>query len=88
MQRLRDKDGQECDAVIHLRNVRYAPVEIKPGGDSLIGEGAESLKKLAAGIDTDRMKAPSFLMVLTGIGDYACRRSDGVFVVPAGCLKD
>lgn len=27
-------------------------------------------------------KAPSFLMVLTGIGDYAYCREDGVFVVP------
>lgn len=84
----RDKDGQECDAVIHLRNGRYALVEIKLGGDSLIGEGAESLKKMAAKIDTDRMKAPSFLMVLTGVGDFAYRRSDGVLVVPVGCLKN
>ena len=26
-------------------------------------------------------------MVLTGTGDYACRRPDGVLVVPIGCLK-
>ena len=29
----------------------------------------------------------SFLMVLTGTGDYAYQRSDGVCVVPIGCLK-
>lgn len=34
------------------------------------------------------MKEPSFLMVLTGTGQYAYRRSDGVYVVPLGCLKD
>ncbi len=34
------------------------------------------------------MKSPSFLMVLTGIGDYAYRRHDGVCVVPIGCLKN
>ena len=53
----------------------------------LIEEGAESLKSMRDKIDTDKMKAPSFLMVLTGVGDYAYRRHDGVFVVPIGCLK-
>ena len=42
---------------------------------------------MEAKIDTDKMNAPSFLMVLTGIGDYAYLRPDGVFVVPIGCLK-
>ena len=84
----RDKDGQECDAVIHLRNVKYGLIEIKLGGDTLIEEGARSLKALEAKIDTDKMNAPSFLMVLTGIGDYAYCRKDGVFVVPIGCLRN
>lgn len=84
----RDKDGQECDAVIHLRNGKYGLVEIKLGGDKLIEEGANSLKAMENKIDTDKMKTPSFLMVLTGTGDYAYRRSDGVYVVPIGCLKN
>ena len=84
----RDKDGQECDAVIHLRNGKYGLIEIKLGGEKLIEEGAKSLKSMAAKIDTDKMSAPSFLMVLTGTGDYAYRRQDGVCVVPAGCLKN
>ena len=84
----RDKDGQECDAVIHLRNGKYGLIEIKLGGDKLIEEGAKSLKAMAAKIDTDRMNAPSFLMVLTGIGDYAYRRQDGIYIVPIGCLKN
>ena len=83
----RDRDGQECDAVIHLRNGRFGLIEIKLGGDKLIEEGAKSLKALEAKIDTDKMNAPSFLMVLTGTGDFAYRRPDGVYVVPIGCLK-
>ena len=83
----RDKDGQECDAVIHLRNGRYGLVEIKLGGDRLIEEGAKSLKKMARKIDTDRMNTPAFLMVLTGLGNYAYRRNDGVLVVPVGSLR-
>ena len=84
----RDRDGQECDAVAHLRNGKYGLIEIKLGGDRLIAEGAKSLKAMEAKIDTDKMNAPSFLMVLTGTGDYAYRRQDGVYVVPIGCLKN
>lgn len=84
----RDKDGLECDAVVHLRNGTYGLVEIKLGGDKLIEEGSVNLKALSNKIDTDKMKKPAFLMVLTGTGDYAYRRPDGVYVVPIGCLKD
>ena len=83
----RDKDGLECDAVIHLRNGKYGLIEIKLGGDKLIEEGAKTLKSLRDKIDTDKMNAPSFLMVITGTGDYAYLRPDGVSVVPIGCLK-
>lgn len=84
----RDKSGLECDAVIHLRNGRYGLVEIKLGGDRLINEGASNLLALVDKINTDKMKEPSFVMVLTGTGDFAYRRKDGVYVVPIGCLKD
>ena len=84
----RDKEGQECDAVVHLRNGVYGLIEIKLGGDKLIEEGAESLTSMQAKIDIDKMKSPSFLMVLTGTGDYAYCRKDGVYVVPIGCLKN
>ncbi|MCI5505355.1 MAG: DUF4143 domain-containing protein [Prevotella sp.] len=84
----RDKKGLECDAIVHLRNGRYGLIEIKLGGDNLIEAGATTLKKLASKIDTDKMKSPSFMMVLTAIGEYAYRRLDGVLVVPIGCLRD
>lgn len=85
----RDKNKLECDAVVHLRNGSYGLIEIKIGGAELIKDGAASLKTLADKIDTTKMKKPSFLMVLTGIGEYAYKRpEDGVLVVPIGCLKD
>lgn len=84
----RDKDGLECDAVVHLRNGSYGLVEIKLGGDRLIDEGAKTLLTLANKIDVGKMKAPSFLMVLTGTSRYAFKRKDDVFVVPVCCLKD
>lgn len=85
----RDKNGLECDAVVHLKNGKYGLVEIKLGGDRLIEEGAANLKRLADKIDTGRMNEPSFLMVLTGVGQYAYRRpQDGVLVIPIGCLRN
>jgi len=83
----RDASGLECDAVIHLRNGNYGLVEIKLGGERLIESGVEVLKKLEEKIDTSRMNAPAFKMVLSGTGDYAYRRRDGILVVPLGCLK-
>ena len=82
----RDKNGLECDAVVHLRNGDYGLVEIKIGGNTLVEEGAKTLKNLAEKIDTNRMNEPSFMMVLTGVGEYPFRRHDGVYVVPIGCL--
>lgn len=84
----RDNTGLECDAVVHLRNGKYGLVEIKLGGEKAIGDGAKSLLKLRSVIDTARMKEPSFMMVLTGVGQYAYRREDGVLVVPVGVLKN
>ena len=84
----RDKNNLECDAVLHLRNGHYGLVEIKLGGDKLIEEGASTLKALTSKIDLQKMREPSFLMVLTAVGRYAYQRDDGVLVVPIGCLKN
>lgn len=83
----RDATDLECDAVIHLRNGLYGLIEVKLGGDKLINEGAKNLIKMKNKIDTDKMKIPSFLMVLTATGSYAYQREDEVYVVPIGCLK-
>ena len=84
----RDASDLECDAIIHLRNGSYGLIEIKLGGDSLINEGANTLKKLENKIDITKMNNPAFLLVLTATGKYAYKREDGVYVVPIGCLKN
>ena len=71
-----------------MRNGSYGLIEIKLGGDRLILEGVNNLIKMKNKIDTDKMKNPSFLMVLTATGGYAYQREDGVYVVPIGCLKN
>lgn len=83
----RDASDLECDAVVHLRNGSYGLIEIKLGGDKLINEGAQNLIKMKNKIDTNKMKKPSFLMVLTATSKYAYQREDGVNVIPIGCLK-
>lgn len=83
----RDSRGLEADAVIHLRNGTWAPVEVKLFSNDRIEEGAANLIKLSNEIDTAKMGKPAFLMILTGT-EYAYRRPDGVYVVPINCLKD
>lgn len=84
----RDSYGQECDAILHLEDGRWAAVEVKLGSSESIEEGAKSLLKLRDKIDTGKMKEPAFMMVVTAASKYAYRRGDGVFVVPIGCLRD
>ena len=83
-----DKDGLEVDAIVHLHNSQWGAIEIKLGGETLINEGAQTLKNFAKKIDAERMQEPAFLMVLTAADKFAYRRPDGVLVVPIGCLRD
>ncbi len=82
----RDKNGLECDAVIVLRDGRWGAVEIKLGSNEF-DKAAENLKTFSNIIDTDKLKKPSFLMILTGT-KLGYIRDDGVVVVPVGCLKN
>ena len=84
----RNASGLECDAVLHRRNGTYGLIEIKLGGNEQIDKGAATLTTLAGKINLDKMPQPSFMKVLTAVGDYCYRRpQDGVWVVPIGCLK-
>jgi hypothetical protein len=82
----RDKSGLESDLIIHLRDGRWAAIEVKLGNKQ-IEEAAQNLLKIKSKIDEDKMGEASFLMVITG-GQYAYRRDDGVLIVPIGCLRD
>ena len=82
----RDKSNLEADAVICLKDGRWAAIEIKLGAKE-IEEAAKHLLLLKDKVNAEKMKEPSFLMVLTGT-EFAYRRDDGVFVVPVGCLKN
>ena len=81
----RDKTGLESDAVLVLRDGSWAAVEVKMGAGEF-DSAAENLRKCVNRVNTDKMREPSFLMILSAT-EFAYRRKDGVFVVPLGCLR-
>lgn len=81
-----DSSGLESDAVVSLNDGRWAAIEVKLGSKE-IEEAAVHLLELKEKVNTDKMREPTFLMILTGT-EIAYRRKDGVFIVPIGCLKD
>ena len=88
----RDRYGLECDAVLHLKDGRYALIEIKLGSFE-IEEGAKHLLEVKGLIrkynETEKqcpLAEPDILMVVTG-GEFAYTRDDGVHIVPISCLK-
>lgn len=84
----RDNLDNECDIVIHLRNGKYALVEVKLGGETLIEEGVKTLNKVLKKIDTNKMGEPAFMAIVTGTERYAYRREDGILIIPIGTLRN
>jgi predicted AAA+ superfamily ATPase len=86
VEKYHDKTGLECDAVLHLPNGKYALVEIKLGGETLIAEGIDALGKLDMLIKGKGLPPPMFKMVLTATGKHAYSERDTV-ICPIGALK-
>lgn len=89
----RDRYGLEADAVLHLKDGRYALIEIKLGSNE-IEEGAEHLKEVKRLINEYNksekqcpLRLPDVMLVITG-GAQAYTRPDGVHVVPISALRD
>ena len=88
----RDRYGLEADAVLHLKDGRYALIEIKLGS-SEIEEGATHLLEIRQLIrkhnETEKqcpLAEPTLLMVITG-GEMGYTRPDGVHVLPVSALR-
>lgn len=88
-----DRTGLEADAVLHLADGRYALIECKLGSRE-IDDGARHLLEIKELVEKKneedgqpKLRLPDLLMVLTG-GEMAYTRSDGVRVVPIGCLRN
>jgi predicted AAA+ superfamily ATPase len=80
----RDSRGLEVDAIIEYADGTWGAFVIKLGIGAVDG-AADNLLKFAAKIDTDKVKTPSALTVITGNG-FAYRRPDGVNVLPLSVM--
>ena len=80
----RNRNDLEVDAIVQLYDGRWCAIEVKLGSNE-IDKAVKNLNRFRELIDTEHMPEPSFLMVLTA-GEYTYE-SDGVYVVPIGCLK-
>lgn len=88
-----DRYGLEADAVLHLRDGRYALIEFKLGTKE-IDEGAKHLCKIERLINEYNekekqcpLRLPDLKIVITG-SQFGYKREDDVFVIPIGCLKN
>ncbi|MCL2809648.1 MAG: DUF4143 domain-containing protein, partial [Treponema sp.] len=80
----RDSRGMEIDAIIEYPDRTWAAFEIKMGF-SAQDEAAKNLLAFAKKIDQKKMGPPAALNIITANG-AACRRKDGVNVVPLSVL--
>ena len=80
----RDSRGLEIDTVVEYADGTWGAFEIKLGIGA-VDAAASNLLKFAEKIDTDKVKAPATLTVITGNG-FAYSRPDGVNVVPISTL--
>jgi predicted AAA+ superfamily ATPase len=81
----RDKQGNEVDSIIELSDGRWCAIEIKMGGNQE-ETAAQNLIKFKKNVNTEKMGEPSFLAIVTAT-KIAYQRTDGIWVIPIGCLK-
>lgn len=79
--------GDEIDAVIELDDGTWGAFEIKLGHNQ-VDKAAENLLKIKMNLDElNNKQSPTVLCVICGLGEYAYKRPDGVFVIPINSLK-
>lgn len=88
-----DSYDLEVDAVLHLKDGRYAIIEIKLGSKD-INKGVSNLLKVRSLIrnhneqkDVLKILEPTLMIVITGVG-VARKTEEGVYIIPISCLKD
>jgi predicted AAA+ superfamily ATPase len=83
----RGSAGLEVDAIVDAGDTRWAAFEVKLSArDEILDEAAKNLLSFVAKIDTKRSLQPASLNIITGLGEYAYRRADGVNVIPITSL--
>ena len=83
-----DDSNLEVDAIIERADGRWGAFEIKLSSEK-VEQAAGTLLRLRdklLGDTRGRVREPSFLAVLVGVGEMAYRRPDGVYVIPIATL--
>lgn len=83
-----DDSGLEADAIIERADGSWAAIEVKVSPDRA-DEGAAHLARVrnkACGDEKARVPEPAFMAVITGTGEAAYRRADGIYVIPIRVL--
>jgi predicted AAA+ superfamily ATPase len=80
----RDSRNLEVDAIVEYPDGVWAAFEVKMGFNAQ-DEAAANLLTFAAKMDQEKMGPPAALTVITANG-FACRRKDGVNVIPLAAL--
>lgn len=89
MRYYRDSDGLEVDAIIELKDGRWAPIEIKLG-DNKVPDALASLDRLQRKIASNpaaRNPKPCFSAVIVGAGEYArYDEAANAYIIPLTAL--
>ena len=84
----RDDSGLEADAVVQLADGRWAAFEFKVSEDK-VADGVFSLRRMRDKLcdnPRSRTRAPEFMAVVTGNGEYARLVEDGIYAIPLRVL--
>ena len=84
----RDDAGLEADAVVQLADGRWAAFEFKASEDK-VPDGVASLRRMRDKLCSNprsRTRAPEFMAVITGNGEYARMVEDGIYAIPIRLL--
>jgi len=84
----RDSDNLEVDAIIELRDGRWAGIEVKLS-ENKANEGVNNLIRLKNKIALNplaRNPEPAFLAVIVGKAEFCRRSPEGVYIIPSTSL--
>ena len=74
--------GEEIDAIVELKDGTYGAIEVKLGVGNI-----ENAAKNLINFSRKCEKKPEFLCIISGMIDYAYKRTDGIYVIPIMALK-
>ena len=84
----RDSDDLEVDAIIELRDGRWAGIEIKLS-ENKVAEGIKNLLRLKAKTALNplaRNPEPAFMAVIVAKAEYCRKTPEGIYVIPCTSL--